>query len=63
MEKKRRNMLLYVTATSVVSLACNDSRRTVGDVAPSPDFRVGKVAMVVRDAGAQPAPEDAAVPQ
>ena len=59
MEKKRRNMLLYVTATSDVGLACNDSRRVVGDVAQGPDYPVGKIAMVVHDAAPEPTAEDA----
>jgi hypothetical protein len=61
MAKKRRSMLLYVTATSVVGLACNDQRHAVGDVAQSPDIRVGKVAMVAPDAALEPIPEDASV--
>ncbi len=61
MEKKRRNMLLYVTATSVVGLACNDSRRVVGDVAQGPDYPVGKVGMVMHDAAPEPTSQDAAV--
>ncbi len=61
MEKKRRNMLLYVTATSMVGLACNDSRRVVGDVAQGPDYPVGKIAMVTHDAAPETTADAAAV--
>ncbi len=61
MGKKRRNKLLWVTATSVVGFACNDSRRTVGDVAPTPDFPTGKVGMVIHDAAPEPIGADASV--
>jgi len=67
MEKKRRNMLLYVTAASAVTaagalgVACKDTPHAVGDVAQSPDdIRVGKVAMPVQDAAPSPAVPDTA---
>jgi hypothetical protein len=64
MQKKPRNMLLYVTAASVAGVACNNSHTTMGDVAPTPDFTVGKIAMVAPDAATPPAPTsaDAAAP-